>query len=350
MIPNFAAPWAFLLALPLAFAAWRLLRRRKRGGVKFSAFARLPRTAGGWRAWVAEHIPYVLLAGLTLLVIAAARPRTPLAHRSQQVDAIAIAMTLDVSGSMEALDLTPRGKQPSKETTRLAIVKKLFVEFVDKRPDDLIGLVTFGGYAATRAPLTADHAALDNVLRGVEVPSVAFDAKGNAIAQDEQMTALGDGLSLALLRLKDAKPKSKVVILLSDGVSNTGAVTPEEAADAAEKLGIRVYAIGIGTKSTRTPFFSRDFFGRPTIAYADTTFDEGQLKSIAKKTGGRYFAVNDRAALASALEEIDKLETTALDVDVWDRWDEKFVPFLLSGVGLLLAAVLVSLVANRRVC
>lgn len=350
MTLSFAAPWAFLFMLPLGFAAWRLLRRRKRGGVKFSAFMRLPLVSGGWRAWVAEHIPYVLLVGLALLVIAAARPRIPLAHRAQQVDAIAIAMALDVSGSMEALDLTPRGKQPSKDTTRLAIVKKLFVEFVDKRPDDLIGLVTFGGYASTRAPLTADHAALDNVLKGVEVPSVAFDVKGQAIAQDEQMTALGDGLSVALLRLKDAKPKSKIVILLSDGVSNAGAVSPEEATKAAEKLGIRVYAIGIGTKSSRTPFFSRDFFGRPTIAYADTTFDEGQLKAIAKETGGRYFPVNDRDALASALEEIDKLETTALDVDVWDRWDEKFVPFLLVGVGLLLLAVLVSLAANRRLC
>ncbi|HCG19392.1 MAG TPA: hypothetical protein DER26_00105 [Verrucomicrobia bacterium] len=350
MTPVFASPWAFLLVLPLGFAAWRLLRRRKRSGIKFSAFARLPRTSGGWRAWVAEHVPYALLAGLVLLVVAAARPRVPLAHRTRQVDALAIMMALDVSGSMEALDLTPRGRQPSKDTTRLAIVKKLFVEFVDKRPDDLIGLVTFGGYAATRAPLTADHAALDNVLRGVEVAAVAFDANGEAIAQDEQMTALGDGLSVAVLRLKDARPKSKAVILLSDGVSNTGAVTPEEAAQAAAKLGIRVYAIGIGTKSARTPFFSRDFFGRPVIAYADTTFDEGQLKSIAKKTGGRYFPVNDRAALAAALKEIDKLETTALEADVWDRWDEKFAPFLLGGVALLLAGVLASLLANRRVC
>lgn len=347
---TLAHPWLLLFALPLAFAAWRLLRRARRSGaIRFSAIARLPAKTAGWRARVAALTPYLLLAGLALLVVAAARPRTPLAHEKRSVDAIAIAMTVDVSGSMEALDLTPPGEKFSLETTRLAVVKKLFAEFVEKRPDDLIGLVTFGGYAATRAPLTADHAALLNVLKGVEIPSIAVDAQGRAIARDEQMTAIGDGLATALLRLKDAQPKSKIVILLSDGVSNTGAVEPDEAAASAAKLGIKVYAIGIGTKARRTPIFGTDFFGRRVVQYADMTFDEQQLKSIAEKTGGRYFAVNDRAALEAALEEIDQLEKTQLEADAWDRWDEHFASFLLAGALLVLVAVSLSMAAARRV-
>ncbi|MBR2837672.1 MAG: VWA domain-containing protein [Kiritimatiellae bacterium] len=345
---SFANPWMLVLFAPLAVAAWRLLRRGRKAGVRFSALGRIPAKSAGWRARVAALTPFVLLAVLALLVLAAARPRTSLAREKKSVDAIAIAMTVDVSGSMDALDLTPKGERFSRDTTRLAVVKKLFAEFVSKRPDDLIGLVTFGGYASTRSPLTADHEALLNVLKGVEIPSIALDAQGRAIAADEQMTAVGDGLATALARLKDAKPKSKIVILLSDGVSNTGAVEPDEAAAAAAKMGVKVYAIGVGTRSRRTPIFGRDFFGRATIQYADMTFDEKQLKSIAKRTGGTYFPVNDRDSLEKALDEIDQLETTKLDADVFNRWREHFVPFLLAGAVLVLAAVSLSMSATRR--
>ena len=345
---SFANPLLLLLLVPLAIAAWRLLRHGRKSGIKFSAVVRLPAKTAGWRAKVASMTPFILLAGLALLVVAAARPRSPLAHEQRNVDAIAIAMTVDVSGSMDALDLTPLGEKFSRDTTRLAVVKKLFAKFVEKRPDDLIGLVTFGGYAATRSPLTADHEALLNVLKGVEIPSVALDAQGNAIARDEQMTAIGDGLATALARLKDAKPKSKIVSLLSDGVSNTGAVEPDEAAAAAAKLGIKVYAIGVGTRARRTPIFGRDFFGRTTIQYADMTFDEKQLKSIAKKTGGTYFPVNDKNSLEKALEEIDQLETTKLEADAYNRWQEHFTLFLLVGALLVFVAVSLSMSATRR--
>ncbi len=345
---KFAAPWFLLFLLPLAVAAWRLLRRGRRSGIRFPALGRLPAKTAGWRAQAAALAPFILLAGLTALIVAAARPRTPLAHETRSVDAIAIAMAVDVSGSMEALDLTPKGEKFSLETTRLAVVKKLFAEFVEKRPDDLIGLVTFGGYAATRSPLTADHAALLNVLKGVEIPSVSLDAQGRPIARDEQMTAIGDGLATALARLKDAKPKSKIVILLSDGVSNTGAVEPDEAAATAAKMGVKVYAIGIGTKARRTPIFGTDFFGRRVIQYADMTFDEKQLESIAERTGGMYFPVDDRDSLAAALAEIDKLEKTELEADAWDRWDEHFAGFLLAGALLVFFAVTLSMSAVRR--
>jgi Ca-activated chloride channel family protein len=347
---NFAYPWCALLALPLAFAAWRLFRRSRQRGVSFSALGRLPAKRPGLRAALAAISPWVLSAAFALLVFASMRPRTPLARETRSVDAIAIAMAVDVSGSMEALDLTPQGEKYSMDTTRLAIVKKLFAEFVEKRPDDLIGLVTFGGYASARSPLTADHAALLNVLKGVEIPSLALDDAGRAIAPDEQMTAIGDGLACALDRLKDAKPASKIAILLSDGVSNAGAVSPDEAAAAAAKLGVKVYAIGVGTKSRRTPIIMRrPFTGEKVVSYTDTTFDEGQLKSIAGKTGGRYFSVNDRDSLAAALEEIDTLEKTKLDADSWNRWNEEFAPFLLAGAALALLAVFLSVASARRI-
>ncbi len=345
---SFASPWMLLFLVPLAFAAWRLLRRGRRTGIRFSATMRLPQRTAGWRAKVAAVSPLILLAGLSLLLVALMRPRTQLAHDKRNVDALAIAMVVDVSGSMEALDLTPKGETFSLETTRLAVVKKLFAEFVEKRPTDLIGLVTFGGYAATPSPLTADHKALLNVLKGVEIPSVSLDAMGRPIAQDEQMTAIGDGLATAIARLKDAKPKSKIVILLSDGVSNTGAVEPDEAAQAAAKLGIKVYSIGVGTKARRTPIFGTDFFGRRVIQYADMTFDEKQLKSIAQKTGGMYFAVDDRDSLEKALAEIDQLETTELEADAWDRWNEHFAFFLLAGVVLVCLAITLSMASARR--
>ena len=342
---NFAWPWSFLLAIPLGIAAWRMLRRGRHAGIKFSAVGRLPVKTVGWRAYLANFAPWIFLAGSALLVIAAARPRQALSQGNRSVDAIAIAMTVDVSGSMEALDLTPRGENYK---TRLDVVKEMFRKFIEARPDDLIGLVTFGGYASSRAPLTADHETLLHVLNGVQVPSIGYDANGRPIDPDETMTAVGDGLATALARLKDAEPKSKIAILLSDGVSNTGVVEPDQAAAAAEKLGIRVYTIGVGTHSRRTPFKARDMYGRTSIAYADMSFDESQLKSIAAKTHARYFPVRDAEGLKAALEEIDSLEKTTLDRTVYQRWNEHFVPFLLLGTTLVLAAVSLQMTASRR--
>ena len=303
---GFAWPLCFLLFVPLAFAAWRMLRRGRRAGIKFAPVRRLPAKTAGWRARVANLAPWLFLAGAVSLVVAAARPRTSLAHGSRSVDAIAIAMTVDVSGSMEALDFTPRGARTEK--TRLVL----------------------------------------HVLKGVQVPSVSFDANGRPVDQDETLTAIGDGLATAIARVKDADMKSKIVILLSDGVSNTGAVEPDAAAAAAAKLGIRVYTIGVGTRSNRTPFRVRDMFGRSAIQYADMSFDESQLKSIASKTGARYFGVRDEGGLKAALEEIDSLEKTTLDRTAYQRWNEYFPWFLVPGAALLLLAVSLQMFASRR--
>lgn len=347
---SFASYYPLLLLLPLAVAAWRMLRRGRNRGVKFSALALLKSSGGGWRALLGMIAPFLLLAGLLLLIVAAARPRMMLARESRPVDAIAIAMTVDVSNSMNALDLAPEGTvRFSESMTRLAVVKDIFAKFVEKRPDDLIGLVTFGGYAYTRVPPTADHQMLLHSLKGVEVPSIAYDARGRAISAEEQNTAIGDGISVALLRLKESEPASKVIILLSDGANNTGAVQPEEAAAAAAGLGIKIYTIGVGASPRRVPMLSRNpFTGRPEVSIAMVGFDEAQLKAIADQTGGMYFPVVDSGSLESALEEIDKLETTRIEAESYVRWRELFVPFLLAGALLSALAVTLSMASARR--
>ncbi len=354
---SFAWPYSFLLLLPLAVAAWRMLRRGRRSGIRFSAVSRLPAKTAGWRARAANLAPFIFLIGAALLVVACARPRTSLSQGRRSVDAIAIAMTVDVSGSMEIIDLTPREAErirtqadAERLPTRLDMVKKTFAKFVEARPDDLIGLVTFGGFASSRAPLTADHETLLKVLQGVEVPSSGFDPRtGQPVDGEETMTAIGDGLATALARLKNSELKSKVVILLSDGESNTGAVEPDAAAEAAAKMGVKVYTIGVGGHSGIALARMRDMFGRTKITQVQNDgFDEAQLKSIASKTGGRYFGVRDEKGLKLALDEIDSLEKTTLDRTVYQRWREYFTPFLLGGAALVMLAVCMQMAASRR--
>ncbi len=341
---TFATPLAFLLLLPWAAAAWRLHRAGRRSGVLFAPAARLPARTAGWRVASARLLPPLFLLACLLLIVAAARPRRTFARERRSVNALAIGMVVDVSGSMEALDLTPAGKPYQ---TRLEVVKELFARFVEARPDDLIGLVTFGGFASTRAPLTADHRALLHVLKGVEIPRAQTDGQGRPVNQEETLTAVGDGLATGVARLSDAEPKTRIAILLSDGESNTGIITPDQAADAAAKLGIRVYVIGVGSNS-RAPVRARDLFGRETIAYADVSFDETQLKAIASKTSGRYFSVRDNEGLKNALEEISTLETTKIDRRVYERYDEFFVPYLLWGAGLAALALTLNMALTRR--
>lgn len=343
-MPSFATPLAFLLLIPWLISAWRLYRTGRKAGVLFAAASRLPPRTAGWRVAIARILPALFLLGSLLLIIAAARPRTTMARQNRSVDAIAIEMVVDVSGSMEALDLSPKG---TFSKTRLDVVKEMFAKFVKARPDDLTGLVTFGGYASTLAPLTADHRSLIHVLKGVEIPKPQIDGQGRAIDQEETLTAIGDGLATGVARLTDAEPQTRIIILLSDGESNTGIITPDQAADAAAKMNIRVYAIGVGSNS-RTPFKTRDMFGRERISYANATYDETQLKNIAAKTNGRYFSVRDNEGLKSALEEINSLETTKIDREVYERYDEHFVPFLLLGALLAACSLTLNMHLTRR--
>ncbi len=323
---QFAFPWALLFLLPWGFAAWRMVRRARTQGVVFaSASSRFAHLRPTWRQRVARGLPFLFLLGLLALIVAAAGPRTQLAREVRSADALAVMMTVDISETMLETDLT-QGTQPQ---TRLEVVKAIFRDFVQRRPEDLIGLVTFGGYASVRSPLTADHQALLHTLSGVEVPvQGSFDARGRLATADEVMTAIGDGLAVALLRLKDAEPKTKIAILLSDGMQNAGVVTMKEAAQAAKDLGIRVYTIGVG-QNTRY-------------------FDEAGLKAIAEATGAEYAHVRSPEQLERFLKHISELETTRVERQVYTRYQSHTFPWLLGGTVACLLSVMGLMALLRR--
>ncbi len=323
---SLSFPWALLWVVPWCFVAWRMLRRARTQGVVFaSASARFSGLRPTWRQRAARGLPFLFLLGLLSLIVAAAGPRTLLSREVRASDALAVMMAVDVSETMLATDLTV-GQVPQ---TRLEVVKTVFRDFVQARPDDLIGLVTFGGYASVRSPLTADHAALLHTLSGVEVPvQGTFDAMGRAATPDEVMTAIGDGLAVALLRLKSAEPSTKLVILLSDGMQNAGVVTMKEAAKAAAELGIRVYTIGVGTQKRY--------------------FDEEGLKAIAETTGAAYVHVQSPEDLKAFLEHLSTLETTRVERQIYTRYASHMMPWLLGGVIACLAAVVGLMALLRR--
>ena len=249
---------------------------------------------------------------------------------------------------MEALDLSPRTPTGVKFRTRLDVVKEAFADFIARRPDDLIGLVTFGGYAVTRAPLTTDHEALRHVLEGVEIPKQSFDREGRLLNQEELLTAIGDALTTALARLKTSEPRSRIVVLLSDGESNTGLISPDQAVQAARTLGIRIYTIGVGTTGV-APFRGRDAFGREQIFRLEVTLDEALLRRVADATNARYFNVRDARGLEDAMGEIDTLEKTRVERDVYHHYNERFPWLLWPALVLILLGTGLNMVLTRRI-
>jgi len=279
--------------------------------------------------------------GLALVVVGLARPQHGLREFRVRKDGIAIMMCLDRSGSMSALDFQLDGNR----VNRLEAVKRVFRDFVvgdgnlAGRSDDLIGLISFGGFAEGRSPLTLDHAALTEVLASVDIPRRIRDEAGNVINErflaEEQATAIGDAVALAVDRLRDSHAKSKVIILLSDGENTAGVVEPEDAARAAKEFGIKIYSIGVGSTG-RAPFPAEDMFGRTVLVNRDVKLDEKTLQMLADTTGGRYFNARDTQALGNVYRDIDKLEKTVSEGRLYTEYRELYQPIVLLGLGLVL--------------
>lgn len=335
---HLGSPYFLMLFLLLAGAGWFVLRRRVRPALLFSAFSRLPANRTTWRTRLQPLAPWLILAGLALLIIALARPQSIFARTLRKSDAIAVQMVVDCSGSMQALDFATRD-QP--QWTRLDVVKETFAKFIRQRTGDLVGLVTFGGYASSRVPLTLDHAALLHSLEGVDIAREQFSKEGQLLNQEEMLTAIGDALATGCARLEEAGVKSRIIVLLSDGESNTGLIKPEEAAKAAKTMGIKIYTIGIGSTG-RAPFLARDVFGRQTIGYGQVRLDEEQLRSIATSTGGKYFNVKDAKGLEQTLEAIGKLEKTTINTELYNKYDEHFPIVLAAGLALVVAGAIIN--------
>jgi Ca-activated chloride channel family protein len=342
---RFAAPAYFLLIPLVALAAYRLLRRRRAPATRFGAGARIPHRRT-WRMRLVGLVPWLFLLGLIGTLIALSRPQTVLDESRRTAHAIGMMMVVDVSGSMEALDLSPKGATAANARTRLDVVKETFDEFIERRQDDLIGLISFGGYAATLVPLTSDHAVLRHVLDGVEVPSPRFDSGGELLNSDELSTAIGDGLATACARIRDSETVSKVIVLLSDGESNAGIITPQQAIEVAKALGVRVYTIGIGTTGT-APF--RISKGRSQrVVQQAVAIDEALLGKIADETGGRYYNVRDPRGLDAAMESIGELEKTEVTRQIYSQYREWFALVLAPSLVFVFLAAMSSMILLKR--
>jgi len=324
---RFAHPWFLLAALAAIPALW--WSWRSSGRVLFSSFAALPARAETWRTRIA-WLPDVMIAlAVVALAIALAGPRKGDENARIRREGIAMVMAVDLSSSMRALDLSERGH----ELTRLDAVKRTFERFVlggdglPGRRDDAIGLVTFAGHADTRSPLTLDHGNLAAAARELQLVTT----------RDEDGTALGDGLALAVERLRQFPARSKVVILLTDGVETAGTLTARSAIDLAIEHGIKVYTIGAGTNGVAPIRVDTQMGSR--LMQTEVEIDEAVLQEIADRTGGGYFRATDFAGLQQVYHQIDKLERSKLQENLFFRYDE-FYDWFVAGALILIAVAL----------
>ena len=275
---------------------------------------------------IIRHMPFVLrIVALSLIIIAIARPRSSTKLDKVQSEGIDIMLTMDVSTSMLARDFTP---------DRISAAKDIAIEFIAQRPSDRMGIVVFAGESYTQCPLTTDRATLINLMKEVSTNLL------------EDGTAIGNGLATAVARLKDSDAKSRVVILLTDGVNNSGEIAPETAADIAKTYGIRVYAIGIGANG-EAPYPVMTPWG-VDIQKVKVEIDEQLLTNIANETGGRYFRATDNTKLAEIYSEIGKMEKTRTTIDSFPVYKELFLGYAVAALICLMLELLLNVFVIRR--
>jgi Ca-activated chloride channel homolog len=345
--------WFWLILAPVGISAlWWRFRPQRRPAAVFSSVTDLKGLPVTLAQRLRRALPYLYGLGLCLVILALARPQAGKAEARISGQGIAIELVLDVSGSMEAIDFQLGGR----DVSRLDAVKHVVSDFVlgsrasglAGRPDDLIGLVAFGGFADSKCPLTLDHGALLDIVSGLETPKPIRDAQGRIInretLQEELATAIGDGVALGVDRLRGAKARSKVLILLTDGDSNAGVVDPREAAKIAAETGVRLYTIGIGRNGV-VPVPQEDEFGNRVLVPAQFRIDEELLAEMAQTGKGRYFHASDSEGLAAVYAEIDKLEKSRIEETKYSDYTELFRWFAAPG---LAAILLVGLLAETR--
>jgi Ca-activated chloride channel family protein len=316
----FAEPlFLYLLAVVPALIIFYILKQQKStASVRMPGLQSFAEAGTTFRHYL-RHILFALRAiAITLLIIVLARPQKTDKFQDVSTEGIDIVLTQDISGSMLSRDFRP---------DRLEAAKNIATEFISGRPYDRIGLVVFSGESFTQCPLTTDHAVLINLLREIQSGMI------------EDGTAIGMGLATAVNRIKDSQAKSKVIILLTDGVNNRGEIAPETAAEIAKTFGIRVYTIGVGTQGM-APYPVQTPFG---IQYQDmpVEIDEGILQKIAQTTGGKYFRATDNDSLEKIYKEIDKLEKSKIDVRQFSKKEEKYLLPALIAFFMLVVEIIV---------
>ena len=274
--------------------------------------------ASSWKVWL-RHVPFILrMAAVAVLVVILARPQSTNSWQNSSTEGIDIVLAMDISTSMMAQDLKPNRLEASKDVASAFII--------NGRPNDNIGLVVFAAESFTQCPLTTDHTVLLNLFKDVQ-PGIIQDG-----------TAIGLGLANAVSRIKDSQAKSKVIILLTDGVNNQGEIAPVTAAEIAKTFGVRVYTIGVGTQG-KAPYPFQTAFG---VQYmdVDVEIDEPTLKQIAATTGGQYFRATDNASLKEIYSEIDKMEKTKISVQEYSKKQEEYKNWAILLFSLLLVEIL----------
>lgn len=297
---------------------------RQQAGLKVSSI----KSFKGMTSWknYFRHLPFVLrLLAVACIVVALARPQTRNEEQQAEGEGVDIILCIDVSGSMTAQDFTPN---------RMEAAKKVAADFVDKRLTDRIGIVIFSGESFTQCPLTTDKAVLISAIESIR----------NGLLEDG--TAIGDGLSTSVDRLRTSKSKSKVVILLTDGENNGGLIGPTNAKEIAKAFGIRVYTIGVGTDGY-APFPIKTDLG-VIIQQQKVTIDEKLLKQIAGETGGKYFRAKDNAGLENIYTEIDGLEKSKVEISKITRYTEKYFPLVMVALAFLLLEVLLRFTVFKK--
>ncbi len=326
---HFASPhllWLLLLLVPMiGYYIYRTLQ----GGAAITVsttqtLRRAPRTV----RYYLRHLPVVLrMIAFALLVVALARPQDVEEHQESSSEGIDIMLAIDISGSMLARDFEP---------DRITAAKKVAASFIGDRVADRIGLVVFAGEAFTQSPLTTDKATLQTLLARIRSGVI------------EDGTAIGNGLATALNRLRESDSKSKVIILLTDGVNNRGEIAPLMAAAIAKEMDVKVYTIGVGTMG-RAPYPRVDMYGN-IVDYVQmqVEIDEDTLTQIAESTGGQYFRATNEEKLTEIYDQINELERSEVEVSSYTTYHERFVAILLLAIGILLLETLLSSLILKR--
>lgn len=317
----------YLLLLLLPMIAWYIWRNKKAGAsIQFSSVMGLSKIPKNWKHYFRHSVFVFLLASMSFLIMALARPQSSNSWQNVTTEGIDIVIALDISSSMLAMDFQPN---------RLEAAKDVAIQFISGRPNDKIGLVVFSGESFTQCPLTTDHATVINLFKNIESGMI------------EDGTAIGNGLATAVSRLKESTAISKVVILLTDGENNRGEIAPVTAAELAKTYGIRVYTVGVGTIGT-APYPVQTPFG-VQVRDMDVKIDEATLQKIAETTDGKYFRATNNTKLAEIYKEIDKLEKSKMDVHEFSKKEEEYLKFALAGALFLLLGLFLKITIFRNI-
>ncbi len=328
---TFAHPYFLLLLLLLPVLAWLKGKYGQQAAFLYSSVQLVRNVSHVHRTSAGRILLALRWLALGLLIVGLARPQFTESETSVKASGIDIVIALDLSGSMAAEDFELAGHR----VNRLQIAKHVLKQFIEKRPGDRIGIVAFASRAYIASPSTLDHAFLQENLGRLDLYTI-----------DNNSTAIGSGLMAALNRLRDIKAKSKIVILMTDGINNAGNVPPKTAAEAAQALHVKVYTIGVGTHG-KAPV-PQIVFGRKTYVQQEVNIDEDTLKEIAAKTGGKYYRADSSDTLAKIYDEINQLEKTDIEVKKYVHIEELFPWAVVPGLFFLLLEILLAHTLWRR--